>query len=199
MMKRIAIVLALVPALASAHDLTPGTFELSGGSNLGLNSGSTKQEQSGASAKTDTSNYGLNTTGLYYVIPNLGIGLGFGYRSDSEKDAFGVKTTTSQFVVGPAVAYEVPIAPEFSVFGRGELDYVSGKTTVTGLSDASASGYGFQLEAGVKYFLVKNFSFNAGLGYQYATVDDNSTPKVTTTLSNFGLNVGLSVYFGGGK
>jgi hypothetical protein len=192
-MKRIAMVLALVPALASAADIAPGTFEIAGGSNLGLNGGSVKESVGGFSDTTDTSNYGLSATGLYYITPNFAVGGTFDYAADNQKFSDGTKFNVSSFLLGPAVSYEAPIAPQFAVYGRGDLGYVSA-TRDTGVS-VSATGWGLGLEAGVKYFPVHQVSFNAGLGYRYTSTstDENVSRDITTT--NFGLNAGISVYF----
>ena len=193
-MKRIAIVLALVPALAGAADIAPGTFELSGASNLGLNGGSIKTSVNGFSDTTDTSNYGLSATGLYYVTPNVAIGGTLQYLSDTTKFSDGTKDSTSTFLIGPAIAYEVPVAPEFAVFGLFDIGYVSQKNESGGAS-ITASGFGLGLQAGVKYFPVKQVSFDAALGYQYASTSTDTTPKADLTTTGFGLNAGLSVYF----
>lgn len=198
-MKKLLVALALFPLVARA-ELGAGTFELAGGSNLGFRSGSVKDENFGAagSETTDTTRYGLAVAGLYYVIPNLGVGLRLGYSNLSEKLA-GVTTTTSAFAVGPEVAYELPVAPEVAVFASGFLGYASGGLSVSGQPSHDGSGYALEVAAGAKYFLAKNFSFNAALAYDVSSLSFDTvnglTPK--TTDSGFGLNVGVSVYFGG--
>lgn len=199
MMKRIALALALfAPMLAAAHDLTPGTFELSGDTSLGFRSGSEKIEAGGVSQTTDTTDYGLSLSGFYYVTPNIGVGAVVDYNNSSAK-LNGISNGTSTFLVGPAVALDYPIAPQFSLFGRGAIGYASTTVTQTGNPDVSASGVGLALEAGVKYFLVKSLSFDAGLVYDWSKLSGDSVAGVTpkTTISSFGVIAGLSVYFGG--
>jgi predicted porin len=201
MMKKIVVALAMVPVLARA-DLATGTFELSGNTNLGFTSGSQKDKTDAGSTTTDSTAYGLSTAGLYYVIPNLGVGLRLAFGSSTTKSN-GVKTEGTSFLVGPAISYEVPVAPQLAVFGLGAFGYVSDETKISGSGTSldgsvTSTGYGANVDVGVKYFLVKNFSFNAAIGYEYFSVEDNRTPKGTTTRSDFGLNLGLSVYFGGG-
>lgn len=200
MMKRLAVILALVPMLASASDLTPGTFELSGGSNLGFLSGSSELSGGGFSQTTDVTQWGLNGTGLYYVIPSLSVGARLAYNSLDSKFPDGSKGGVSSFFVGPAVQFETAIAPQFAFFALGAFGYQSDTTTATGFPDDKYTGFGLELEAGVKYFVVKNFSVNAGLGYQYASLSrTESIGGITPDRkdSGFGVNVGLSVYFGG--
>jgi hypothetical protein len=194
-MKKIIFALAMVPMLARA-EVAQGTFELSGGSNLGFSSGSRKTEIGGASGTVDTTDYGLSATGLYYVSPNIGIGGRLEYGYSAEK-ANGVTDGLSTLIIGPAIAAEAPVAPQFAVFGLAQLGYASTTQSTTGFADVKASGYGFGLDVGVKYFVVKNFSFNAALAYQYANVETDETVKRKITTSDVGLNLGLSVYFGG--
>jgi hypothetical protein len=193
MMKRIAILLAMAPALASANDLAVGTFELSGATNLSFESTSLKPD-GGQSVDFGTTN--LSGTGLYYVAPNVGVGARLGYLSQSVKVA-GQKTTESEFFLGPAAAYEIPVAPELAVFGLLTVGYVSRTVEDAGAS-VTLAGPGFGLEAGVKYFPVKMLSVDAALGYRYASLSSDTSPSVDFSNSGFGLNVGLSLYFGGG-
>jgi hypothetical protein len=192
MMKRIALVLAMVPALASANDIAPGTFELSGGSNLGLSSTSAKYDGGGT---VDFSNNGLAATGLYYVMPNVAVGGTFQWASNSTKWPDGSKDTSSTFLIGPAASIEFPVAPQFGFYGRGDLGYVSQTQSQVGAPDLTLSGWGLGLEAGVKYFPVQQVSFDAGLAYRYTSTSTNTSPSVDVSTSGIGLNVGLSVYF----
>ena len=198
MMKRIAVVLALVPMLASAHELSPGTIEIGGDTSLGFRSGSEKVEAGGFSQTTDTTDYGLNLSGFYYVTPNIGVGAVLNYDNSSSKLA-GITTGVSTFLIGPAVAVDYPIAPQFSLFGRGAIGYASTKATQTGNPDVSASGVGLAFNAGVKYFLVKSLSFDAGLVYDWSKLSGDTVAGVTpkTTISSFGVIAGVSVYLGG--
>lgn len=198
-MKKILVALALFPMAAFASGITPGTVEVAGGTNLGFTSGSSKLDQgAGGTTTTDTTKYGLNGTGLYYVTPNLAVGARLGYTSQTDKVA-GVKTLDdSTLFLGPAAAYELEVAPQISVFGLAALGYAR-ETALEGGSTHTGSGFGFGLEAGAKYFLVKNFSFNAALAYDWQQVSFDSVNGVTPkkTDSGFGVNLGLSVYFGG--
>ena len=198
-MKKIVVALAMCPLVAFASDIAPGTFELSGGSSLGFNSGATtsKVDVAGATeTTTDRTTYGISTTGLYFVIPNLSVGLSLDYLSDTSKRD-GLEDGLTTLGIGPAIAYEFGVAPEVALFGLGAIQYVSGTSKTTGFSDVTTSGFGFRLEAGAKYFVAKQVSFDAALGYQYASLSDNGTPKTNFSHSGFGLNVGLSVYLGG--
>jgi hypothetical protein len=189
MMKKILVALAMFPMVAAANDLSAGTLELTGDSNLSFNSGSVKVKDG---STTDTTDYGLGATGLYYVTPNVGIGASLQYSNSKEKVG-GVESGLSTLLVGPAVGVDFPVAPQVSFFGRGAVGYASSTLTETGSPDFDLTGYGFTVEAGVKYFVTKAFSLDAGLGYDWLQLK-KSPAEITT--SGFGVNVGLSVYFG---
>lgn len=186
----ILVALALFPVLASANEVSTGTFELSGGSSLGFKSGSIEVKDG---ETTDTTDYGASVSGLYYVTPMVGVGATLQYSNSKEKTA-GVETGLSTLLVGPAVGLDVPVAPQLSVFGRGAVGYASSTRTETGRPDFDLTGWGFALEAGVKYFVVKSFSVDAGVGYEWTKLKKS---PVEVTTSDLGVNLGLSVYFGG--
>ncbi len=189
MRKQILVALALFPVVAYA-EITPGTLEVSGNSSLGFNAG-TIDVKSGQS--TDTTDFGFAANGLYYLTPNIGLGVTVDYSNSTTKSA-GVEHGLSTLLFGPAVAVDYPVAQQLSLFGRGMFGYASSKYTETGSPDVTPSGFGFGLEAGVKYFPVKNFSLDAGIGYDWVRLKED---PVEVTNSGFGVNVGLSVYFGG--
>jgi long-subunit fatty acid transport protein len=188
MMKKLLVALALFPMVATANELSVGTFELAGDSDLNFRSGSVDVKNGGS---TDTTNYGLGATGLYYVTPNVGVGAALQYAYAKES-AGGVDTSLSTLLIGPAVGVDFSVAPQFSLFGRGAVGYASSTQTQTAMADINPTGYGFSLAAGVKYFPVKAFSLDAGLGYDWVKL--TKSPLEVTT-SGFGVNLGVSVYF----
>jgi hypothetical protein len=199
MMKKILVALAMFPMVAAASELAPGTFELSGSTTLGYNSSSSDVKVDGASVvKTDTSAFALSGNGLYFVTPNVAIGGRLSYLNQSIKDKLdGTKLETKDLFIGPALEVESHVAPEFAVFGLLALGYETSSADFGGGLSADGSGYGLNLEAGVKYFPVKSLSFDAALAYDYASLkyDNVNGVKPEQTISGFGFNLGLSVYF----
>lgn len=205
MMKRILAVVAMLPAVAfaapAAENLRAGAFELRGDSSIGFASGSNKLEltQGGAtqSTTTDTTTWSLGASGLYYLNPNVGVGGRLSYLSEEQKTG-GTTEKTSALFIGPAVGVDFPVAEKLSVFAQGAVGYMTAKQTIplAGAGDVSGSGFGFNLAAGVKYFFTRNFSFDAGLGYDWAkiTFDKVEGVEPKLTMSQFGVNLGLSVY-----
>jgi hypothetical protein len=199
-MKKLLVALAMFPMIAAANEqgLAPGTFELSGTTTLGFSSSSSDVKVDGTSvSKLDTSLFALGGNGLYYVTPNVALGGRLNYRNQTIKDKLAnTEDTTKDLFIGPAVQLETHVAPQFALFGLLALGYESSSAESGGFS-ADGSGFGLNLEAGVKYFPVKSLSFDAALAYDYASIKYDSVGGVTPkqTLSGLGFNVGLSVYF----
>jgi opacity protein-like surface antigen len=190
----------MVPMFAQASDLSVGTIQITGDSNLGFAAGTV--EQKGAPEKTKTTDFGLNLTSLYYVTNNIGVGVGTGYTFSGEKVG-DVKDSLSALLIGPAVGINYPVAEKAAMFALANVGYITGKSTheEPGLAkeDNSASGFGFGVAAGAKYFLAKSFSLDGSIGYDWSKLTGEAPPgggdKPETTISGFGFNVGLSVYF----
>jgi opacity protein-like surface antigen len=208
MMKAIIVALASLPVAGLAEnvsDLSPGAIEISGDTTLRISKGSTKvdSDQSAATAvKTDTGEYVLDASGFYYVTTNVGLGLSISYEKETEET--GANDQRMQMLVlGPAVSLHFPIAPALAVFGRGMLGYATSRTWGENVPDLKGTGYGYTLQAGVRYFPVAQISLNAGASYAYAklTTDDVTTPTgpvpgVDATSKGLTVFAGLSVYFG---
>jgi hypothetical protein len=211
MMKTILAALAAFPMAAGAADLAshvaPGTVEVTGTSSLGLSSASVDTESGGAKGSTDTTDVGLAAGALYYVAPNVGVGVhgGYGYR---RAEFLGTHVSSWDLSVGPIVSYQVPVAPQLALFGRASGSWIHGSASTFGLSsgggatsgpDVTTNGWGFGAQAGLKWFPVKAVSFDGGLGWSWSRVEQTAplTSKLTSTSSNLVLDVGISVYFGG--
>lgn len=193
MMKHILAALAMFPLAVHANELSVGTFELSGDTALGFDTGKREVTSGTLSSTTDTTDYGLSAAGLYYVTPNVGIGLVLDYRNSKEKDA-GFETGISTLMIGPALGLDFSVAPQVSVFARGMFGYASSTISETGSPDITPTGYGLGIQGGIKFFPAKNFSLDAGLGYNWLRLKES---PVEVTTSGVAFDVGLSVYFGG--
>jgi opacity protein-like surface antigen len=209
-MKKICV-LALatfVPLLASAVELSPGTIQLKGDTTIGYRSGSDETKYSdGSKVKTETTAFDITAQGLFFLAPGIGAGGVVSYLSQTDKQDDGtgqVKRDTTLLLVGPAVGVDYAVTPQVSLFGEGAVGYATGSQKYSGagvtLTDTiSMSGYGFEVAGGVKLFLERHFSFDVGLGYTYISLknSDEKFGKPKRTLDSVGVNLGLSVYFGG--
>lgn len=207
----IAFAAALLPLVASA-EITAGTIQVSGGSNLSALAGSLEEtfKEPGVPnvvEKTDLWNFNLEAGALYYLTPMIGVGLDVGYDSMAAEYKYDqYKVTETNLFIGPKVGLELPLAEKLSVFGDlglGLVKYTAEhEDTSTGIkvSSGGGSGVGFRVGAGVKYFLIPAISVDAGLRYRYESYS-YSFPgtDIDAKRGAFGLVVGLSGYFGGSK
>jgi hypothetical protein len=195
-MKKLLALVALLPLAAFAQQqpakLSVGTLEVSGDTNLSLLSANTTFKANGVSSSGTETTWNVRGLGLYYVTPMVGVGGTLSYvADDTSVDAFTLKTDT--FTIGPVVAVELPVAPQIDLFGRASLVYAS-RTVDTG-TELKSSGFGFGLEAGAKYFVVKNLSLDGALVFQYLSLTADSTPGFDISSTGIGLNLGISIYF----
>lgn len=210
-MKKITGILAamaLLPAAAYAENdasIERGAVEVGGDMTLDLSTGSVKQKFDAPGAveqKIDTSTVELDVSGLYYVAPNVGLGLAVLYSKETQ-EADGIEETSSTAVVGPAISAQLPLAPQVALFGLAAVGYASSTFSATGDPDLEASGFGFVLRGGIKYFVAKQFSLDVGLRYTLINLERDAIvtatgtiPELDTKVSTVGVSAGLSVYFG---
>lgn len=187
-----ALTLALLPALAGARDLGAGTFELSGGTNLNFGSRTYELTNPAFTGKyeVDESTVALNTDALFYVVPNLGLGLGLQYQKTEWEDDFD-KWESSFSFIGPEVKYNIPVAPSVSILVGGGL----GRLAMTDLDGEDADGWALTLGAGARFFVVDAVAFDATLSYLKGSVEDDFNTE--TDLSGWNIGLALSVFFGG--
>lgn len=157
----------LVASLAFAKEIDEGTIELSGASNGFFAS-------NWGSGNTVTA-LNLDVEGLYYLMPNLGVGGLFGYT------LLGGDADESTFQVGPEVIYNFNLDEAVNAYVGVNVGYLwldNGPTSDNGLF----AGAG----AGIKYFFTDAASLNCGLAYShfFGDFEDNS----------FGVNLGLSIF-----
>ncbi len=203
----LALAAVLLPLLASAGEIAPGTIQVSGFSMLGLQSATSNETTTSPGApsvtvKTDISTFDLDAGALYYVTNMVGVGLDLGYGSQEEKTWPDTVTTTDLFI-GPKVGVDVGVAEKLAVFGDAAVGYVKESYESTDATDPTATvrheptGWGLRIGAGVKYFPVKSLSLDAGLGYSYKSVSFTRTVEtVDTSTGGFGGRLGISIYFG---
>lgn len=204
--------LAAFPLVAGAADLAPGTFELAGTSILDLGTGSTeyKANYPGTLSKVDHTQANVGLAGLLYVLPNFGVGVTASYDY-SKSSVDGLSSIVRTVSAGPVLSWQVPLADRVAVFGRASTTLIRGATNGAYVEKPEdMSGYGFGLQAGLKYFPVRAVSLDAGPAWSWTRISyDVSVPTgpgfamqdvtVTSTTRNLGLQAGVSVYFGGGR
>jgi opacity protein-like surface antigen len=212
MMKHVLVALATFPMIAGATDLAsslaPGTLEVTGFTLVDASTGSSESRIGGASETVDYTDFNLLTGALYYVLRDLGLGLhaGYGY---SKSELLGSTFRSSDYSVGPLVSYAVPVAPQLALVGSADGSWIRRTSKSSGRAEETSKGYGFGLQAGVKYFPAKPVSLDAGLAWRWQRVEvpgiglftgtSLTTGTATVTATSLGLRLGVSVYFGGGR
>jgi len=156
----------LVASAAFARDIDTGTIEISGSSNGFYSS------RSGDGTAENVLHLGVE--GLYYLMPNLGVGGLFNYTIHAG-DVDG-----SSVSIGGGASYEFSLNEAMNAYAGGDLGYSS-----SNFSTAS-DGVFIGANGGIKYFFADYASINSGLSLAYNFGDGGEI--------SFGVNFGLSIY-----
>jgi hypothetical protein len=177
--------LLFVPALALARDLEPGTVELSGDSSFIFTSQKLRAQ---GFQDVDANTTSLSLGGFVFVARNLGVGAFVSY--DEQSASSGATTTKSRSsLLGPALSFHLPIAPQVSLAVQGAIGVASLES-----DGSTADGWGWGDSAGIRYFAIPSVSFDGGVSILSVSVKSSGLPIDQT---GFGLSVGVSVYLGG--
>jgi hypothetical protein len=156
----------LVASLASARDIDAGAIELSGSSNGYFSS------RSGDGSAENVLHLGVE--GLYYLMPNLGVGGLFNYT------IYAGDVDGSSVSLGGGGRYNFSLMETVSAYAGVDLGYASGDIST------AADGVFVGTSGGIKYFFADFASFNSGLALAYNFGDGGET--------SFELNFGFSIY-----
>ena len=173
------LAVGIIPNTLTAHNIQTGTIEVTGGTTLNFTSSTIEQN----GRDTDIDSRELSLTGLYYIAPNLGVGMHWSYDSTEVGNS-----DSSETIIGPAVAFNIPIAPQMSIKPIGYIALVNGEN---GTVDYDGTEWGLGVDA--NYFIRENISINAGIIYSSQDVDIDGGGDFKAT--GFQTGVGLSVYF----
>lgn len=183
----LALALAALPLAASAQNLSAGTFQLSGATGLSFVSGEIDPE---FGDDVDVDARDLRFAGLFYLTPQLGLGLVADYEY-MKMDAPGLDALEqTSTVFGPIIGANVPLSPGVAAFleagiGLAQLEQ----------DDVEADGVAFLLGGGLKLFPARSLSVDLGLNYRKTSLEADGGAEVDET--SFAFTVGLSVYLGG--
>lgn len=168
-----------------------GTFTFGG--NLNFNSTTTEVELDGVdgSSETSTTEFGIQPRIGYFVIPNLEIGVGLGYRSTTTEPEGGDEVETSGFNVGLYAAYYFRFLEGNALYpyvGVG-FDYFSetpGEDTEVSGTDIRP-GIGLALAIGSR----TGGFMKLGIDYQIRSATTEFDGDEVSTASTSGVVVGL--------
>jgi len=203
--------------LAASAQAQVGTGLFAGGS-LGFGMGSSSFEAGGTTVDgPKTSSFSIMPRVGYFLTDNIGVGLVFGYGSNSSKTTVATvetKSVDNMLNVGLFGRYAMPLGDEgnFNLIGDLNVGFssTSGETTAGGTSakDDPSSTIGVGIAPGILFFPTSKIGLEAGLGnlvsFNSTTVTDadNSDTKTKSTSLSFlsvntlGFNFGLNYYFG---
>lgn len=180
----VVLALLVLPGTLWAMDINQGKFELSG--KTAFDFSDTTTEVSGQ-PDTDTTTYSFQLDGNYYIMNNLGLGLILQYDK-TEIEQGGFDTDISSLLIGPQVTYNIPLNEKVSLFVNGAVGYAEAE-----VDNVDADGWGWQVGAGVKYFLTNSASINGVLSYKALSLEDDSDNDFD--VDGVGVGIGLSIYF----
>jgi len=175
---RIFSIVALVVASASAaqSQTEQGRFLIGG--NAGFNNRSVNGN--GITTFNMSPNVG------YFIIDNLAIGAQLQLTVRSGE---GDSIDETSFGLTPFVRYYFADAGPARFFGQGRIGFGSVE-----FANNADSYFTFGLGAGVDFFLNDNVALEAFLGYDNRKLQEANDPA-----NNFGLNIGVQAFIGGGE
>jgi hypothetical protein len=184
-LRTLALVTLLLPAIASARDISAGTFQLGGDANVAFSTGSVDF----GAEEVDVDTFQLGASGLFYVIPNLGLGA-FIDHTNTTTEFMGEESDSSSTVVGPQLSYNLSLAEQLSVFGTAGLGYATSED-----DDQDADGFAWTIGGGLRFFPVRSVSLDGLVSYSNLNLEDDFDNEMD--VSDLRIGVGLSFYFGG--
>lgn len=180
-----AISLLCLSTAGYTRDLNKGTIEIGGGLNLSMISEEYKAQDAEDTMEIDSRNFAADV--LYYIAPNIGLGINWNYVS-AEAKAGDSEWETTTSMIGPAAAYNISLSGNTSLKLGGSLVMASRET-----EESSIDGFGWTLGGQYTYFLNDFVSLNGSLEYVSLSLeDDDSNNEFDNT--SFRAGVGLSIY-----
>lgn len=182
----VAIMMTLTTSLIAQID--QGTIGI--GPSLSFSSVTT--EFDGFFGEMTQSNFDIALTGAYFVVDNLGVGLGitFGFNK-TEFDSDEVKGNL--FAIGPDVTYYIELGNDFYLPISGGLAFGS-NTTDDDFEEITLNGIVFGFGAGLSYIVDDAVGVNFGMGYAIGSLKHDDS-ELEVDRNAFSGNVGFSLFF----
>jgi hypothetical protein len=169
--------------VASARELSRGTFQVSGSSTALFSSSSYDYDGENTG---DIDTYNLSIEGLYHVVNNIGVGI-LGYYRHTDFEGYGTDTALH---VGPVLQVSIPLNRMTNLalavsggYAHQERDHDT---------DYDYDGFFYGARGGVALFPVESFSIDLGVSYLNKEVELRDTEEEQEDIA---ATVGLSVYF----
>lgn len=181
----IVAVMAMVATAANAQT-EKGKIVVSGSTDLSFSSMTMSMEYDGESMGDDVSvsEIGFETSVSYFVIDNLALGLNFDVESTKMDD-----NKSNSYMVGPTARYYFGSS---NIKPYAQADYLFGSQTD---DESTAKMSGWDIGAGVGFFLNDVVSIDLGLAYGSLTAENEDDDKMKIKGSGLAFNAGFSIFF----
>lgn len=193
-MKKILLLLTLAAGLnvAANAQTEKGKWLVSGASNIGFNSVSTKFKADGMSVDGPKVNtFNISPSVGYFVVDNLSVGLSLGYTNTSTKDEDGEKASSSTFTFLPSLTYFFTKNTTVKPYLGAGAGYASFKEKYGSVAETNG-GFAWEVQGGLAYFVNQKAAINFGLGYGEVSVEQSG---FTVNANTFGAKIGFSLFF----
>ncbi|RVT73128.1 porin family protein [Flavobacterium sufflavum] len=215
-MKKIFLTISLAFFGIISAQTEKGSFIISGQTNLGFTSNTTKYKsdrQTTDGPKTNT--FSISPSVGYFIVNNLALGLAFDYKSTITKQQIeifdpnntggyttgNIKETQTTLSIVPNATYFFSKGKTRPYFGAGlglaNTKYKSNYTSDSSSGDQFSysenknTGLVWTANGGLLFLITPAVSIDLGLGYANYSFKDNG---LKTNSSAFGANAGISVF-----
>ena len=194
--------LSCVTTEVMAKEIPIGAIEVGGGTSLSLGSRTITYSTTGApNFDTDEKATTLNARALYYIAPNIGVGMLWDYdKQKFSSKSEGLSETKTSNLWGLAAAYNVSVSEQLSVRPRLFFGNISQKNVryedgvgSFGSYSVNYSGTSWGLGMDLSYFTSDNVSFDAGVVYKSASLRASSI-DTNADFTSLIYGVGVTAY-----
>lgn len=197
-MKKIVLGLSMIMGITAFGQTEKGNVVIAGSTSLNFNSLTPKVKISGATSEGDkTTTLSFTPSIGYFIIDNLALNLDMNLTSMTQKGD-NYKDTTTAFSFLPGATYYFNNNSKFIPYLGANIGYGTMKYSETynnNTVDSDKSGFTWKVKGGGMYMVTNSLAVDLGLGYsQFSTSQEVNSIKATTTLNNFGVNLGMAYF-----
>ena len=202
-MKKLFLFLCCFPVVVFAQ-----TNKFFVGGSLSISSSSYKSENSMTPYTSDVNSFTINPMAGYYLSPQLAIGLSAGYGTSQNRSTMSPTSTIKghQFSIAPFVLYHFYSFGNFSLVGKGSIEYQSSfsKSESTPYyidltesyiysSSSKTQLYSVSVAPGITYQINNHFRAETYLGY--IGYSHEKEPDNNSKTNSFSLSLSNSLIF----
>lgn len=189
--------------MLGVHNFSPvlgQPYLLAPTSAFGIGFGKSTSKIGAQSTETKYLNLGLSASGHYFIVDNLSLGLVFQFFTQTAKWENDQEFNYNVGMASPEVRYYLPVADKMKGLVRASGGFGSSKSdSFVGQGSDRTNLAQFSGGVGLAIFPSRNFSMNIGANYAVLTAkDDDSNGDDKDTDSGLTIDLGFSLFFGGG-